>query len=122
MKKLALAALSAPLIFTSPVMAQTAVTPNFTQGSMTSTTNITSQVTESIVINRYGGDYFSVTGTNATASGNLLDPTTSYTMTTSGNDFSIESVTRAAGITETETINRTIDITQTTNSISIFSQ
>ena len=123
MKKVTLSgAALIPLLLASPVMAQQAVTPNFTQGSMTSTTNIVSKVTESIVIDRYGGDYYSVTGTNATASGPLLDPTTTYSMSTPGSDFSIEQVARSAGIIETETINRTIDITQTTNSVSIFSQ
>lgn len=110
------------LVVGTPSFAQTAVTPNFTQGSMTSTTNTTSLVTETIVTNRFGGDYLSVTGTNATASGNLLDPTTTYTMTNDGLDFSIESVTRSAGIVETETINRTVDLQQTTTSTSIFSR
>ena len=115
--QLALLALLAP----SPILAQY-VTPDFTQGSSTSTTTTTSNVTETIVTERLAGAYHSVSGTNVTASGPLLDPATTYTMTAPGSDFQIESTIRAAGIVETETINRTIDMTSTTSTMSVFSK
>ena len=113
---IALAALIAPA-----VQAQTAV-PNFTQGSMTSTTVTESTINETIVTERYAGDYTSWSGTNVTPNGPINDATTTYSVTTPGEDFQLEVVERAAGTIELETITRTIDQTSTKNSLSVFSQ
>ena len=109
------------LLLASPAAAQT-VTPQFTQGSMQSTTNTTQSITETIRTEVYGGDYKSWSGTNVTPSGNINDPLTTYTITTTGEQFQLETVTRAAGIVETIDIDRTIDTTSTTTSLSVFSQ
>ena len=109
------------LLLASPAAAQT-VTPQFTQGSMQSTTNTTQSITETIRTEVYGGDYKSWSGTNITPSGSISDPTTTYSVTTAGEQFQLELVERAAGIVETIDIDRTIDTTSTTTSLSVFSQ
>jgi hypothetical protein len=74
-------------------MAQ-AVTPNFTTGTVNSTTTSTQTVAETINIKTYGGTQFSVTGSNVTPSGNLA-ATTTYTVTDATKDFSYSAVTLA---------------------------
>ena len=61
------------------------VVPNFTQGSMTSNTQTTSKVTETINSMDYNTGYqFSVTGSGVTASGNLSPTTTDANVTING--------------------------------------
>ena len=103
-------------------MAQAQTYPNFTQGSMTSTTNTTTEISETISTEIYGGDYKSWSGTNVTPSGDIMDSSTTYSVTTAGEDFQLEVVERSAGIVETIDITRTIDQTSTTTSLSVFSQ
>lgn len=110
----------AGLLIAGPAQANTY--PNFTQGSMTSTTTTETTVTENIEIEKMGGDYSSHSGINVTASGSIGAEATTYEITTPGENFSIEIVTRNAGVVETQTITRTLDITSTTNSLSVFSQ
>lgn len=105
----------------SPAFAQS-ITPNFTQGSMTSTTTTTTTIDEVISIERYGGDYTYTTGYNVTPSGAIHDASTTWSITTSGAEFQLEQTTRSAGIIETEDITRTINIESVTNSLSVFSQ
>jgi hypothetical protein len=98
------------------------VTPNFTQGSMTSTTNTSQTINETIQTKTYGGEYRNVSGTNVTPSGNINATATTFSVTTAGNPFSLEVVTRAAGLVEQSDITRVITTTATTNSLSVFSQ
>lgn len=114
---LLLIALAAP----TAASAQSAY-PNFTQGSMTSTTTTDTTITETIAIERFGGDYKSWSGTNITPSGGVGETGTTYSVTTAGSDFQLEIVERAAGIIETEDITRTIEQTSVTTSLSVFSQ
>tara|TARA_A100001234_G_scaffold214256_1_gene217692 strand:- start:542 stop:898 length:357 start_codon:yes stop_codon:yes gene_type:complete len=114
---LLLIALAAPTAAT----AQSAY-PNFTQGSMTSTTTTDTTITETIAIERYGGNYNSWSGTNVTASGAVGDANTTYSIHTAGEDFQVEVVSRTAGVMETEDISRTIEQTSVTTSLSVFSQ
>ena len=109
------------LLLAAPASAQT-VTPQFTQGSMQSTTTTTQTITETIATEVYGGAYSSWSGTNVTPSGDITDSSTTWSVTTAGEQFQLETVTRAAGIVETIDINRTIDTTSTTTSLSVFSQ
>ena len=102
-------------------MAQS-VTPNFTQGSMTSTTTTNQTINETIQVQLYGGAYRSVSGTNVTPSGDINAAGTTFSVTTPGNDFSLEVVTRSAGLVEQSDIVRTVVTTATTNSLSVFSQ
>ncbi len=115
-------------LLASPTVARAElVTPQFTQGSMNSTTTTTQEITEEITrttygsaLNKWSGD--NITHTSATSGG--LDASDSvFTMTTAGSDFSLEIVTRAASqVVELEEIERTIETTATTTSLSVFSQ
>ena len=109
------------LLLASPAAAQT-VTPQFTQGSMQATTTTTQTITETIATEVYGGAYSSWSGTNVTPSGDITDSSTTWSVTTAGEQFQLETVTRAAGIIETIDVTRTIDTTSTTTSLSVFSQ
>jgi len=118
MKKLLLLAL---LLSPSAALAQT-VTPQFTQGSMQATTTTTQTITETIATEVMGGAYSSWSGTNVTPSGDITDSATTWSVTTTGEQFQLETVTRAAGVVETIDVTRTIDTTATTTSLSVFSQ
>ena len=109
------------LALATPAQGQT-VTPNFTQGSMTSTTVTQQTVTESISVEKLGGAYTSYSGVNITPSGAIGNPSTTYSITNAGEEFQLEIVERAAGVVETQEIQRTIQTTSTTNSLSVFSQ
>jgi len=109
------------LLLAAPVSAQS-VTPNFTQGSMQSTTTTTIDIDRTIATEVYGGAYKSWSGTNITPSGSIEDSTTTFSVTNSGEQFQLEIVDRAAGIVETIDINETIQQVSTTTSLSVFSQ
>ena len=105
------------------------ITPAFTQGSMNATTNTTQTVVETVNQKVYGGELKSWSGTNVTATGNdgITGADTVFTVTTPGEDFQLETVTRLADtnglvLLENIDINRTINTTATTTSLSVFSQ
>jgi len=115
-------------LLASPTVARAElVTPNFTQGSMNSTTTTTQEIVEEITITTYGSALNKWSGDNIThtsaSGGGIVDSDSVFTITTAGSDFSLEVVTRAASqvlsITEIE---REIDTTSTTVSLSVFSQ
>tara|TARA_B100000427_G_scaffold310089_1_gene299647 strand:+ start:1510 stop:1893 length:384 start_codon:yes stop_codon:yes gene_type:complete len=120
------------LLIGVPAAAQT-VTPNFTTGSMTQTTSATQTVTETSVIERFGGTVQTWNGDNVKAiktnsSGNLVGPVditgtdTQFHVVDSDLPWQLEIITRDAGLIETESINRTIDTETITNTLSVFSQ
>ena len=109
------------LFLASPAAAQQ-VTPNFTQGSMQSTTTTTVDIDRTIETNIYGGDYKSWSGTNVTPSGDILSDSTTYSVTTAGEQFQLETVVRDAGVVENIVIEEVIESTSTTTSLSVFSQ
>ena len=108
------------------------ITPAFTQGSMNATTTTVQTVTETVEQKVYGGELNSWTGTNVTAtsasSGGITASDAIFEITTAGEDFQLETVTRAADATtglvllETIDIDRTITTNATTTSLSVFSQ
>ena len=103
------------------------VQPNFTQGSMNSTTTSTQDITEDITITTYGAALNKWSGDNIThtsaTSGGIADTDSIFNMTTAGSDFSLEVVSRAASqIIELQEIDRTIETASTTVSLSVFSQ
>ena len=111
------------LLFFLPLAAQAqSVTPNFTQGSMQSTTTTTIDIDRTISTEVYGGAYKSWSGTNVTPSGSIEDSSTTFSVTTAGDPFQLEIVDRAAGVVETTDITETIQQTSTTTSLSVFSQ
>jgi hypothetical protein len=109
------------LMLASPAAAQQ-VTPNFTQGSMQSTTTTTVDIDRTIETNIYGGDYSSWSGTNVTPSGAINDSSTTYSVTNAGEQFQLEIVTRSAGLIEDSLVTETIQQVSTTTSLSVFSQ
>ena len=108
------------------------VTPAFPQGSMNATTTTVQTVVETVDQKVYGGELNSWTGTNVTAtsasSGGITASDAIFSITTAGEDFQLETVTRAADATtglvllETIDIDRTITTNATTTSLSVFSQ
>ena len=108
------------LFIAAPVSAQ--VTPNFTQGSMQSTTTTTVDIDRTIATNVYGGDYSSWSGTNVTPSGDIADTATTYLVTNSGEQFQLEIVNRTAGLIEDSLVTETIQQNTVTTSLSVFSQ
>jgi hypothetical protein len=103
------------------------VTPNFTQGSMNSTTTTTQEIVEEITTTTYGSALSKWSGENIThtsaSSGGLADTDSVYTLHTAGDPFSLEVVTRAASqVLSVEVVDREIDTSSTTVSLSVFSQ
>ena len=121
------------LALLSPSVARAnTVTPAFTQGSMNATTTTVQTVTETVEQKVYGGELNSWTGTNVTATsasnGGITASDAIFEITTAGEDFQLETVTRAADATtglvllETIDIDRSITTNATTVSLSVFSQ
>ena len=112
----------------SPTVARAElVTPNFTQGSMQSTTTTTQDITETYEITTYGSAIDKWTGENvevtSATSGGISASDAIFSIVNEADPFTLEITTRAANqvlsLTEVE---REIDTTSTTTSLSIFSQ
>ena len=133
----ALGVLASAPVYAVPVI------PNFTQGSMTSNTQTTSKVTETINSMDYNTGYqFSVTGSGVTASGNLSPTTTdanvtingvtstwtgidtkpTFVQTTPGAAFQFTETYQAPGLSNHTVIQRVTEVTSVTDTTSIFSQ
>ena len=116
------------LMLASPTVARAElVTPQFTQGSMNATTTTTQEITEEITTTTYGSALNKWSGDNithtSTSSGGIVDSDSVFTLTTPGSDFTLEIVTRAASqVLSVTEIDREIDTTSTTTSLSVFSQ
>jgi len=128
------------------------VVPNFTQGSMTSHTETTSKVTETINSIDYAtGWQYSVSGTNVTNGGQSLspNPTTnsvivnplggtegqvtssnsgidlkgqSFTISNPGEAFQFTQTYMGPGVTNQTVIQRVTEVTSVTDTTSIFTQ
>ena len=116
------------LMLASPTVVRAElVQPNFTQGSMNSTTTTTVDIEETITTTTYGAALSKWSGDNIThtsaSSGGIVDEDSIFTLTTPGSDFSLEVVTRAASqVIELTEVERTISQESTTVSLSVFSQ
>ena len=122
------------------------VVPNFTQGSMTSNTETTSTVTETINSMNYDTGYqYVITGTNISHDGNTISaPNTTgnsntlngvtstwtnldlnnkpnFTITTAGDPFQFTESYSGPGLSNHTIINRTTTIQSVTNTTSTFS-
>ena len=119
------------------------VVPNFTQGSMTSHTETTQKITETISSMDYNTGYqYSVTGSGITASGSL-SPSTSessssiegvtskwvglssrpnFTQTAPGAAFQFTETYQGPGLSQQTIIQRVTEVTSVTDTTSIFSQ
>ena len=128
------------------------VVPNFSQGSMTSHTETTSKVTETINSIDYNtGWQYSVTGTNVGNGGQALNPTSvessvnlnplggiegqisstqssanlgtaQFTITNPGEAFQFTQTYQGPGISNQTIIQRVTEVTSVTDTTSIFSQ
>ena len=119
------------------------VVPNFTQGSMTSHTETTQTITETINSMDYNTGYqYSATGSGIDVSGNLspgtgassvtIDGVTStwtgvnskptFTQTTPGAAFQFTETYSGPGLSNHTIIQRTTEVTSVTDTTSIFSQ
>ena len=133
------------LLISSPVYG-VPVVPNFSQGSMTSTTRTTSVVSESIVSHDYNtGHQYSINGSNLTIDGSTISPNSSsvtgtingqsqswtgldlstrpnVTITNGGQPFQYVETDRGPGLSTVTSINRTTNIESVTETTSVFSQ
>jgi len=119
------------------------VVPNFTQGSMTSRTETTQKITETINSMDYNTGYqYSATGTGITASGNLTPGTGAtnvtingvtstwtgitnkpqFTQTVPGAAFQFTETYRGPGLSNQTIIQRVTEVESATDTTSIFSQ
>ena len=103
------------------------ITPNFTKGSMNSTTTPTQEIVEEITTTTYGSALNKWSGENIThtsaTSGGIVDSDSVFTLHTAGDPFTLEVTTRAASqVLSVTAIDREIDTTSTTVSLSVFSQ
>ncbi len=103
------------------------VTPNFTQGSMQSTTTMTQDIVETVETTTYGSAINKWTGENIThtsaTSGGIVDTDSVFTIHTVGDPFTLEITTRAASqVLSVTEIDREIETSSTTTSLSVFSQ
>ena len=138
MKKLFLVA----FLLGSPAMA-VPVVPNFTQGSMTSHTETTQKITETINSMDYNTGYqYSVTGSGITATGNLqpgtnVDTSTiegvtskwtgltsrpNFTQTIPGGAFQFTESYQGPGLSNQTIIQRETEVKSVTDVTSIFTQ
>ena len=119
------------------------VVPNFQQGSMTSHTETTSKITETINSMDYSTGYqYSATGSGVTANGNLspgtgpvnvtingvtsqwtgVTSTPQFTQTTPGAAFQFTQTYKGPGLQTHTIIERVTEVTSVTDTTSIFSQ
>ena len=108
------------ILFASPAVAQTA--GQFTNGSMTATTTTIQTITENITTTTYGGKVQAWNGDNVQPSTTIEDASATFSVVDSAKPWSLEFVTRDAGVVETTVIDRVIDTESVTESLSIFSQ
>ena len=122
------------------------VVPNFSQGSMTSTTRTVSTTVESIVSKDYNtGHQYSINGSNLTIDGSTISPNSTsvtgtidgqsqswtgldlstkpnVTITNGGQAFQYVETYRGPGLSNMTTINRTTNIESVTETTSVFTQ
>ena len=146
MKKILVLTVGAFVLASARTAIAVPVVPNFTQGSMTSNTETTSTVSETINSMNYNTGYeYVITGTNiehdgatisapsTTGNSNTLNGVTStwtnldlsnkpnFTMTTPGADFQFVESYSGPGLSNHTIINRTTTIQSVTNTTSTFS-
>ena len=98
------------------------VTPQFTTGSMNSTTTTTQTITEVEQRQVFGAEVKTWNGTNITPSADIAGSGTTFTITDTTLPWTLETTTRSAGIVEQWDTTRNFTINSTTTSLSVFSQ
>ena len=147
MKRIHVIVVSALIALTPQTVGAVPVVPNFTQGSMTSHTETSSTVTETINSMDYNTGYqYVVTGTNIQHDGNSITPTSTsggtntiegvtstwtglnlnnkpnFTMTTPGAAFQFTESYNGPGLSNQTIIQRTTTIESVTDTTSVFTQ
>ncbi len=125
------------LLAFAPAANAVPVIPNFTQGSLTSHTETTSKVSETIVSDNYmTGFQYSASGTNIKPDDSSINPPTSSTVngwTTlgerpnwsivdQGQPFQFVETFQGPGLSSRTTIQRETEVKSIVNSVSVFSQ
>ena len=116
------------LMLVSPTVARAElVTPNFTQGSMQSTTTTTQEIVETEETTTNGAAIDKWTGENvevdSATSGGISASDAIFSIVNEADPFTLEITTRAASqVLSVTEIDREIDTTSTTTSLSVFSQ
>ena len=122
------------------------VVPNFSQGSMTSTTRTVSTTVENIVSKDYNtGHQYSINGSNLTIDGSTISPNSTsvtgtidgqsqswtgldlstkpnVTITNTSQPFQYVETYRGPGLSNMTTINRTTNLESVTETTSVFAQ
>lgn len=110
------------LIAVHGVAAKSSVTPSFTTGTVTSRTESTQTVTESIIqTDLQTGFTYTVTGTNIAIPSNP-GPDSVYTQLNPGGSFQFSETYFGPGISRVTEIERTTTTTSVTDSLSVFTQ
>ena len=111
------------LLSPSIVRANT-VPPQFTTGSMNSTTTTTQTIVETEQVQVFGAAVNTWSGSNITAaaSAGISGGDAVFTVTDTTLPWTLETTVRAAGITEQRDYTRNYTINSTTSSLSVFSQ
>lgn len=118
-EKLAACAL---LLVVQGVAAKASVTPSFTTGTVTSRTESTQTVNESIIqTDIQTGFQYSVTGTNIVVPSNP-GPHSVYTQINPGAAFQFSETYSGPGVSRITEIERTTTTTSVTDSLSVFTQ
>ena len=113
------------LALLSPAVARAnTVTPQFTTGSMNSTTTTTQTITEVEQRQVFGAAVNTWNGSNITASASagIAGGDAVFTVTDTTLPWSLETTTRSAGLVEQWDTTRNYTINSTTTSLSVFSQ
>ena len=111
------------LALLSPAVAKAnVVTPQFTSGSMQSTTTTTQTITEVSQKQIFGASVNTWSGSNVTASAEINGAATTFSVTDSTLPWNLETTTRAAGLVEQWDTTTNYTINSTTTSLSVFSQ
>ena len=113
------------LALLSPAVARAnTVTPQFTTGSMNSTTTTTQTITEVEQRQVFGAAVNTWSGSNITAaaSAGIAGGDSVFTVTDATLPWNLEVTTRAAGVVEQWDTTRNYTINSTTTSLSVFSQ
>ena len=98
------------------------VTPQFTSGSMSSTTTTTQTITEVEQRQVWGAEVNTWSGSNVTPSAEINGTATTFSVTDSTLPWNLETTTRAAGLVEQWDTTTNYTINSTTTSLSVFSQ
>ena len=113
------------LALLSPTVARAnTVTPQFTTGSMNSTTTTTQTITEVEQRQVFGAaaNTWSSSNITASASAGISGGDAVFTVTDTTLPWNLETTTRAAGVVEQWDTTRNYTINSTTTSLSVFSQ